>query len=79
MKLRVEYFYDPESRNWTFVVPTLHIIGGAETREEAERQLIEAIDFTLWSDAQEPVPEGAEIEYLTVTVEYQAATGTPAG
>ena len=27
--LRVEYTYDPESRNWCFVVPSLGIIGGA--------------------------------------------------
>ncbi len=79
MKLRIEYFYDPESRGWTFVVPALHIIGGADTREDAERQVLEAIDFTLWSDAQEPVPEGAEIEFLTVTVEPQPAASRRTG
>jgi hypothetical protein len=37
MGLRVEYFYDDESRHWGFVVPSLNIVGGgAETREEAE-------------------------------------------
>ena len=79
MQLRVEYVYDPESRNWSFVVPALHIIGGAETREDAKRQVIEAIDFALWSDAQELVPEGAEIEFLTVTVEPQTAASRRTG
>ena len=79
MQLRVEYVYGPESRNWSFVVPALNIIGGAETREDAERQVIEAIDFALWSDAQEPVPEGAEVAYLTVTIEQQVTAGKRAG
>ena len=79
MELRVEYLYDPESRNWSFVVPALHIIGGADTREDAERQVIEAIEFTLWSDAQEPAPEGAEVGFLTVTVQEQATSGRRAG
>jgi predicted RNase H-like HicB family nuclease len=74
-KLRVEYFYDRESRNWSFVVPALHIIGGADTRAEAEQRAIESIEFTLWSDDQEPVPAGSEIDYLTITVESQAKAG----
>lgn len=79
MKLRVEYYYDPESRNWGFEVPALHIIGGADTREEAEQQAIEAIDFALWSGDQEPVPEGSEVGYLTLTVESQAKAGERVG
>jgi hypothetical protein len=43
---RIRYTYDPESKNWSFEVPSLGIVGGAETREEAERQAAEAIDFT---------------------------------
>jgi hypothetical protein len=78
MQLRVEYVYDPGSRNWSFVVPALHIIGGAETRADAERQVIEAIEFALWSDAQEPVPEGVEIAYLTVIVEQETVAGRQA-
>jgi predicted RNase H-like HicB family nuclease len=42
----VRYTYDPESKNWCFEVPTLGIIGGAETRSEAERQAKEAIAYT---------------------------------
>ena len=38
MKVRVEYTYDPQSRNWCFQVPSLGIIGGADTREQAEEQ-----------------------------------------
>jgi predicted RNA binding protein YcfA (HicA-like mRNA interferase family)/predicted RNase H-like HicB family nuclease len=79
MNLRVEYYHDPESRNWGFEVPSLHIIGGADTREEAEQQAIEAIEFTLWSDDQEPIPDGSEVGYLTVTVESQAKAGERAG
>jgi hypothetical protein len=79
MKLRVEYLYDPESRNWSFVVPALDIIGGADSREDAEQRAIEAIEFTLWSDAQEPASEGCEVGYLTVTVERQASAGRRVG
>jgi predicted RNase H-like HicB family nuclease len=43
---RIRYTYDPESNNWSFEVPSLGIVGGAETRAEAERQAVEAIDFT---------------------------------
>ncbi len=58
MKLRVEYMYDPESENWCFVVPSLGIIGGAQTREEAEQQAIDAITFTLESeDSRLPTPD----------------------
>ena len=60
--------YDPERRKWSFGVPALDIIWGGETRGDAERRVIEAIDFALWSDAQEPVPEGVEIAYLPVTI-----------
>jgi hypothetical protein len=79
MNLRVEYFYDPESHNWCFAVPSLNIIGGADTRDDAERCAIEAIQYALWSDAQEPSPEGGEIGYLTVTVERPTATGRRVG
>jgi len=43
---RIRYTYDPESKNWSFEVPSLGIVGGAETRAEAEHQAAEAIDFT---------------------------------
>ena len=42
MKLRVEYAYDPESHNWSFRVPSLGIVGGAESREDAEKRVVDA-------------------------------------
>ena len=30
MRLRVEYAYDAESHNWSFRVPSLGIVGGAD-------------------------------------------------
>lgn len=79
MNLRVEYFYDDESRNWCFVVPIFHIVGSADSREEAEQEVLKAIDFTLWSDAQEPTPDGGEVSYLDITVQPQATAGRRVG
>ena len=53
MKLRVEYAYDPESHNWSFRVPSLGIVGGAESREDAGPFLTFAsaeVDSCLRSD-----------------------------
>ena len=66
MKVRVEYLYDPESDNWCFRVPSLGVIGGAETRQQAEGAALEAIRFTLEDDVA-PVT-GGDIQYLTVAV-----------
>ena len=52
MQLRVEYIYDPESRNWGFRVPSLGIIGGANTREEAERAADDAIAYALEGEGE---------------------------
>ena len=65
MKVRVEYTYDPESRNWCFQVPSLGIIGGADTREQA----IEAIAFTLESANEATAPAESEVRYLCLTVQ----------
>lgn len=69
MKLRIDYVYDPESRNWCFEVPSLRIIGGAETREEAQQQAIDAVAFTLESDNEEAPPENGEVSYLHLTLQ----------
>ena len=69
MKVRVEYTYDPESRNWCFQVPSLGIIGGADTREQAEEQAIDAIAFTLESANEAPAPAESEVSYLCLTVQ----------
>jgi hypothetical protein len=46
--LRAEFFFDDEARNWHYRVPALHINGGgAATREDAERECMEVIDFAL--------------------------------
>ena len=63
MRLRVEYAYDSESRNWSFRVPSLGIVGGAATRDEAERKVVEAVAFTLEGDDDASLAE-AEIRYL---------------
>lgn len=44
---RPVFYYDDESRNWGFHVPGWRIVGGADTREEAERMAEEAIDLFL--------------------------------
>ncbi len=69
MNLRVEYYYDPESKNWGFQVPSLHIIGGADTREEAERHVLDAIDVMLETENEKPVPTDGEVSLLTLTIQ----------
>ncbi len=68
MRLRVEYAYDPESRNWSFRVPSLGIVGGAETREEAERRVVDAVAFTLEGEEDGSAPEQTEVRYLNVEI-----------
>ncbi len=67
MKLRVEYAYDSESRNWSFRVPSLGIVGGADTRDEAERKVVEAVAFTLEGDDDASAAD-AEVRYLNVEI-----------
>ena len=68
MRLRVEYVYDPESRNWCFRVPSLGIIGGAGTREEAEQAALDAIAYALESDDTAEDAGDAEVEYFQVAI-----------
>ena len=56
MQLRVEYAYDPESPNWSFRVPSLGIVGGAETRDEAEKTAIGAVAFSLEGEEDGSTP-----------------------
>jgi hypothetical protein len=67
MRLRVEYVYDSESKNWSFRIPTLGIVGGADTRDEAERKVVEAVAFTLEGDDDASGPD-AEVRYLNVEI-----------
>ena len=68
MQLRVEYLYDPECRNWCFRVPSLGIIGGADTREEAEQAVLDAVAFTLEDEPDTSSTKESEIEYLELTI-----------
>ncbi len=68
-KLRIEYRYDPESDNWSFVVRSLGIVGGAETRELAAKRAIEAIEFSLESENDAAAPGDGEVDYLRVTLD----------
>jgi hypothetical protein len=53
-RLRAESFRDEEANNWHYRVPALHINGGgAATREDAERQCLDAIAFALEGDPSE--------------------------
>jgi hypothetical protein len=68
MKLRVEYAYDPESRNWSFRVPSLGIVGGAETREDAEKKVVDAVAFTLEGEDEGAGTELTEVRYLNLEI-----------
>ncbi len=68
MKLRVEYAYDPESRNWSFRVPSLGIVGGADSREEAEKRVVDAVAFTLEGEEDGSAVAQTEVRYLNVEI-----------
>ena len=68
MRLRFEYIYDPESRNWCFRVPSLGIIGGADTRGEAERAVLDAIAYALEDEPDLSSTDEAEVEYLELAI-----------
>ena len=68
MKLRVEYAYDPESRNWSFRVPSLGIVGGADSREEAEKRVADAVAFTLEGEEDGSALAQTEVRYLNVEI-----------
>lgn len=66
--LRVELFHDDEAGNWHYRVPALHINGGGTgTRDEAERDCLQAIDFALQGDPRDYDPD-AEAITLVVRV-----------
>lgn len=68
MQLRVEYIYSPESRNWCFRVPNPGIIGGADTRGEAERAVLNAIAYSLEDESDPSGPGEAEIDYVELAI-----------
>ena len=69
MQVRIEYIYDPESRNWCFRVPSLGIIGGADTREEAEQGAIDAIAYALEGETEGAELGDGEVRYLELVVQ----------
>lgn len=72
MQLKIEIFPDTETGHWCYDVPALNIIGtGCPTREDAEKYALEAIEFTLETDHNDP-PEGAEV--LTYEVQIAKAS-----
>jgi len=69
MKLKIEIFQDTETGQWCYDVPALSIIGtGCNSREDAERLALEAIEFTLEEENDQPA-EGAEV----ITYDVQIA------
>jgi len=72
-EIRVEYTYDPEGHDWCFEVPTLGIIGGADTRDEAKDAAIAAIRFTLDDKANAMAANednGSEVDYIPVVLAH---------
>lgn len=51
--LRVESFFDDEANTWHYRVPALRINGGTATREDAQRECMDAIAFALEGDPSE--------------------------
>ena len=70
-RITVHYTLDPESRTWCFRVPSLGVVGGAATREDAEREAADAIAFALEYD------DGAEGEagYFQVSLHTSEPRG----
>jgi hypothetical protein len=67
--LRVELFYDAEASNWHYRVPALHINGGgAQTRDEAERDCLDAISFALQGD-----PHDFDTDAEAITLDVRVA------
>ena len=67
--LRVEIFYDHEVSMWGYGVPILNIVGtGCRTREDAERYVLDAIEFTLEEEIEDLAEDAEVVTYeLTLT------------
>lgn len=60
-QLRIEICYDHEADLWGYSVPVLSIIGtGCLTREDAERFVLDAIEFAIEEEVDDP-HEGADV------------------
>ena len=67
MRLRVELGQDDLPGRWWFTVPSLGIVGGGDSREDALRRAREAILFTLEGDVRDVDPT-AEAAHFDVEV-----------
>ena len=68
MKLHVELFYDNDVHQWGYTVPALSILGtGCNTRADAERFALEAIEDAIESGADE-IGEDADVLTFDVRV-----------
>lgn len=69
MKLRIEYYYDGEATRWGFTVPALRIVGGGDSRADAEARAIEAVTYALEGvAADDDVAADVEVGYLDVAI-----------
>ena len=67
--LRAEFFFDDEANTWHFRVPALHINGGGTaTREDAQREYLDAIEFALEGD-----PSDYDSESQAIALEVSVA------
>ncbi len=68
MQLKVELFFDIEVDQWGYTVPALSILGtGCNSRDEAERFAVEAIQDVIESGDEE-IEEDAEVMTLDVQI-----------
>jgi hypothetical protein len=68
MQLKVELFFDNEVNQWGYTVPALSILGtGCDSREDAERFAIEAIQDVIES-GDEDIEDDAEVMTLDVQI-----------
>jgi len=74
MGLRVDYTCDPESPSWCFEVPTLGVMGAADTREGVTTAARDAIRFTLDDEAMGKSRAANDVEYVVVTVNRAMAS-----
>ncbi|MGH3829610.1 MAG: hypothetical protein ACRDRS_04015 [Pseudonocardiaceae bacterium] len=52
--LRAEFFFDDQANTWHYRVPALHINGGGTaTRDDAQRECMDTIEFALEGDPGE--------------------------
>ena len=67
--LRAEFFFDGEAKTWHYRVPALHINGGGTaTREDAQRECMDAIEFALEGD-----PNADDSDTQTIALEVSVA------